>query len=239
MRVKSTDRYSDVISNAMAYQITGVSIVCLALCSGTDKKKQQSSTPLAFMTPGNPMEQRARNAENIAIWLCHHSLPQHGKTKHEPSDSLHILHNLPFSAVIFAWSITRVLRHLESVETQIVSNSLKGKITAQRKHQSSAFLGHCENHFWLLKYPHQWPLRRKVFPCHDVIMILGYIYQKNCQQVLGRSPRTTSHMFDYNDITSVLGLKSLTTRANGDQWFPSQRANNVESIPISGRNYTC
>ena len=34
---------------AMAFQITGVSIVCSAVCSGVDKRKRQSSVSLAFL----------------------------------------------------------------------------------------------------------------------------------------------------------------------------------------------
>ena len=41
--------YSDVIMSAMVSQITGVSIVCSAVCSGVDKKKHQSSASLAFV----------------------------------------------------------------------------------------------------------------------------------------------------------------------------------------------
>ena len=40
---------SDVITRAMASQITGVSIVCLAFCSGADQRKHQSSASLAFV----------------------------------------------------------------------------------------------------------------------------------------------------------------------------------------------
>ena len=41
--------YSDVIMGAMASQITGVSIVCLTVCSGADQRKHQSSASLAFV----------------------------------------------------------------------------------------------------------------------------------------------------------------------------------------------
>ena len=37
------------IMSAMASQITGVSIVCLVVCSGTDQRKHQSSASLAFV----------------------------------------------------------------------------------------------------------------------------------------------------------------------------------------------
>ena len=41
--------YSNVIMSAMASQTTGVSIVCLTVCSGADQSKHQSSALLAFV----------------------------------------------------------------------------------------------------------------------------------------------------------------------------------------------
>ena len=41
--------YNDVIMSAMASQITGVSIVCSIIGSGTDKRKHKSSATLAFL----------------------------------------------------------------------------------------------------------------------------------------------------------------------------------------------
>ena len=41
--------YNDVLTMAMASQITGVSIVCSTVCSGADQRKHQSSTSLAFV----------------------------------------------------------------------------------------------------------------------------------------------------------------------------------------------
>ena len=43
------DHYTDFTMSAMASQIIGVSIVCSAVCSGTDKRKHQSSASLAFV----------------------------------------------------------------------------------------------------------------------------------------------------------------------------------------------
>ena len=41
--------YSDVTMRAMTSQISGVSIVCLTVCSGADQRKHQSSASLAFV----------------------------------------------------------------------------------------------------------------------------------------------------------------------------------------------
>ena len=43
------NHYSDVIMGGMASQITGVTIVYSAVCSGADERKHQSSTSLAFV----------------------------------------------------------------------------------------------------------------------------------------------------------------------------------------------
>ena len=43
--------------------------------------------------------------------------------------------------------------------------------TDQRKHQSSASLAFVwEIHRWPVNFPHKWPVMRKMFPFHDVIM---------------------------------------------------------------------
>ena len=41
--------YFDIIMSAMAFQTTGVSIVCTTVCSGADQRKHQSSASLAFV----------------------------------------------------------------------------------------------------------------------------------------------------------------------------------------------
>ena len=74
--------YSDIIMSAMASQITIMSIICSAICSGTHQRKLQSSALLAFVR-GNPLvtgrvpSQRASNMESISIWWCHHGTIRH------------------------------------------------------------------------------------------------------------------------------------------------------------------
>ena len=48
-RLHNDYHYSEVIMNAMAYQITGVSIVCSTVCWGADQRKHQSSASPAFL----------------------------------------------------------------------------------------------------------------------------------------------------------------------------------------------
>ena len=43
------EHYSDVIMGSMASQITGVSIICTTVCSGTDQRKHSISATLAFV----------------------------------------------------------------------------------------------------------------------------------------------------------------------------------------------
>ena len=47
--------YSDVITSMTVCQITGVSIVYLTVCSGTDIRKHQSSASLAFVKEINQL----------------------------------------------------------------------------------------------------------------------------------------------------------------------------------------
>ena len=48
--------YSAVMMSAMASQITGVSIVCATVCSGTDEIKHQSAVSLKFLRRWNKVE---------------------------------------------------------------------------------------------------------------------------------------------------------------------------------------
>ena len=47
--ISRLDTTTDVKMNAMASQITGVSIVCSTVCSGADQRKHQSIASLAFV----------------------------------------------------------------------------------------------------------------------------------------------------------------------------------------------
>ena len=68
--------YSDIIMSAMESQITGVSVVCSAACSGADQRKHQSPTSLG-LCEGNPPvtsgfpSQRASNAKKFPfVIMC-------------------------------------------------------------------------------------------------------------------------------------------------------------------------
>ena len=67
---------NDVIMNAMASQITGVSIVYPTVCLGADHKKSKLCVTGLFkgnspVTDEFPT-QRVSNAENVSIWWRHH-----------------------------------------------------------------------------------------------------------------------------------------------------------------------
>ena len=59
--------------NAMASQITSLTIVYSTVYLGADQRKHHSSASLAFSpVAGEFPAQRASNAENVSIWGCHH-----------------------------------------------------------------------------------------------------------------------------------------------------------------------
>ena len=69
--------YNDVIISAMASQITAVSIVNTAICSGADQRKYKSTAALAFVWEIhrwslNSPQKKAINAENVSIWWRDH-----------------------------------------------------------------------------------------------------------------------------------------------------------------------
>ena len=69
--------YTDVIIDAMAFEITSHTIVYSNVYSGADQREHQSSASLAFLQgihrwPVNSPQQRDSNAENVFIWWRHH-----------------------------------------------------------------------------------------------------------------------------------------------------------------------
>ena len=69
--------YWDVIMSAIASQITSLTIVYSTVYSGTDQRKHQSSSSLAFCARNSPgtgefPAQKASNAGNVFIWWCNH-----------------------------------------------------------------------------------------------------------------------------------------------------------------------
>ena len=65
---------------------------------------------------------------------------------------------------------------MSAIATQITSRMIVYSIVNsgvdQRKHQSSASLAFVRGiHRWPVNSPHKWPVTRKMFPFHDVIMI--------------------------------------------------------------------
>ena len=86
--------YNDVMMGAIASQLTGVSIVCSAVCQGADQRKHQSSASLTYVrgTSGDRWipSQRDSNAENVSIWWRHHVLPDQIKD----DDILHSLYSV-------------------------------------------------------------------------------------------------------------------------------------------------
>ena len=66
--------YSDVIMDAMASQITSLSIVYSTVYSGTDQRKHQSSASLAFVGNSPVTGESPPSPENVSIWWRRHAL---------------------------------------------------------------------------------------------------------------------------------------------------------------------
>ena len=69
--------YGDVIMSTVAPQITGVSIICSAVCSGADQSKRQSSASLAFVrgihrSPVDSFHKGPVTRKKGFIWWRHH-----------------------------------------------------------------------------------------------------------------------------------------------------------------------
>ena len=90
--LKKCINYSDVIMSLMASQITGVSIVCTTLSSGTDQRKHQSFASLAFVTRihqwqmnsphKGPVMRKIFPFDDVIMggggdWLCHNGIKLH------------------------------------------------------------------------------------------------------------------------------------------------------------------
>ena len=77
MRLDDAKHYIDVTMGAMAFQITGISTVCLSVGPGVHKRNVQIPRhwPLWGVSTGNPPgfpSQRASYAEYVSIWWRHH-----------------------------------------------------------------------------------------------------------------------------------------------------------------------
>ena len=74
-RTGSSLHYIDVIMITVMSQITGVSIVCSAVCSGADQRHIKAPRHWPLVSGGFP-SQRASNAEDVSIRRCHHDFSQ-------------------------------------------------------------------------------------------------------------------------------------------------------------------
>ena len=159
--------------SAMASQITGVSIVCSAVCSGADQRKIQSPASLA-------------SVRWIHRWPV--DSPHKGPVTRKmfPFDDIIMDRWFPYEkrlrtpAVIFQITKIALTDHyddviMDSIASQITSLTIVYSTVHsgadQSKHQSSASLAFVwEIHRWPVNFPHKWPVTRKMFPFDDVIM---------------------------------------------------------------------
>ena len=75
---------SDTIMSEMASQITGVSIVCLTVCTGAYRRKHQSSASLASVrgihrSPVDSPHKGPVTRKNVSIWWRHYDIAAGGK----------------------------------------------------------------------------------------------------------------------------------------------------------------
>ena len=85
-----------------------------------------------------------------------------------------------FSEMKIEIHIQMSFRHYDDVITGTVASQITSLTIVystvwsdadKRKHQSSALLAFVWGiHWWLVNSPHKWPVKRKIFPFHDVIM---------------------------------------------------------------------
>ena len=149
--------YSDDIIGVMVSQITSLTIIYSTIYSGTDQRKHQSSTSLAFV-------------RGIHQWLMN-----------SPHKWLVMWKMFPFDVVIMNLKIILVVViHyddviMSAIASQITSLTIVYSIVYsdadQRKHQNSASLAFVWGiHRGPVNSPHKWPVTRKMFPFNDVIM---------------------------------------------------------------------
>ena len=101
----------------MAFQITGVSIVCSTVCSRRSKKTSQLHA--TGLCEGNPpmTSQRANNAENVSSWWRHHGSVPNLANK-IPIWMFYVHRNGRFirvTALVFIWDVDDKLPSLQFI----------------------------------------------------------------------------------------------------------------------------
>ena len=135
--------YNDVIMSAMASRITSPAIVYSTVYSGSDQRKLQCSTSLAFVRPftGEFPAQKASNAENVSTWWSHHDTGN--LFSHSPAYYWCDL-------IIFSWS-PHVLREVTLHKTRFLSLAKilltweEGRKRILITYLLSWFFYHCKN----------------------------------------------------------------------------------------------
>ena len=121
--------YSDVIMSMMAFQITGVPIVCSTVCPGADQRKHESSASLAFVRGSHRwlvnsphkgpvtwkmfpyddviMGRRARHEPLMCVWKLHFQNVIH--FSQGPISKLQILMLLQSIISIIIWFLSTII----------------------------------------------------------------------------------------------------------------------------------
>ena len=150
--------------STVASQITGVSIVCSAVCADADQRKHQSSVLLAFLRGIH------RSPKNVSIWWRNHGqnhymvwiFPKACKllySAHKETQQTKVKKIKHYTDVIMS-VMASFITSLTTVYSIVYSDE------DLRKHQSSASL----------TFVHKWPVPRKMVPFDDVIMKIYDLY---------------------------------------------------------------
>ena len=91
-----TVHYSDVIMSAMTSEITGVSISCLAVCSGADQRKHPRSASLAFVRGNPPFDDVFMRLRQLTVLMNLQTINEW---------NLKALHSRSFVREIHGWAV--------------------------------------------------------------------------------------------------------------------------------------
>ena len=87
---------SDVIMSAMTSEITGVSIICLAVCSGADQRKHPRSASLAFVKGNPPFDDVFMRLRQLTVFMNLQTINEW---------NLKAPHSRPFVREIHGWAV--------------------------------------------------------------------------------------------------------------------------------------
>ena len=141
--------------SAMASQVTGATNVYLAICSGANQRKHQSSASLAFV-------------RGIHRWPVNSSHKGPVTRKMFPFDDVIMMHYLSFVSWAHRspqhWRF--IFYQVKQAVEQIFGFLIIWDATTLMRH----YFDMRGIYRWPVNSPHKWPVTQKMFPFEDVIM---------------------------------------------------------------------